>query len=79
MKITITAKDPDGIANSLDQAAKDSAAAVTGIDNDERKQLVESRREEMEEDVKAWVEYSEYITIEIDTKAKTARVVPVKE
>ena len=74
MKIHITMKNPDCVYDAVQQAAKDSADEVNGITTAERAELVESRREEIEEAIKQWVKYGEYITVELDTVLRTARV-----
>jgi len=74
MKFKITMKDPDGVYNSVTDAAAASAAAVNGISDDERESLEESRREEITECIGKWFEYSEYLTVEIDTDSMTATV-----
>jgi hypothetical protein len=78
MKFRVTFKDPDGPLDCLADEAKRLAAAVEGIDDDEREALAESRRENLREFVGGWLEYSEYVTIEFDTEANTATVVPCK-
>lgn len=77
MKIKISMKNPDCIADALDEAAKPSAATAEGLSDGEREELVASRREKLAEEIKQWVEYEEYITIEIDTEARTAIVCDV--
>jgi hypothetical protein len=74
MKFTVMFKDPDGVYDSLDHAAKELAATVEGIDDDEREALSETRREKIGQFVSRWITYGEYITIEFDTEAKTAIV-----
>jgi hypothetical protein len=78
MKLRIVLKDPDGVYNCIDEDVSESLRAMTGISDDERDVLREHRREEMGEAIKRWVEYGEYVTIEIDTDAGTAVVVPCK-
>ncbi len=74
MKFKIQMKDPDGVYDSVTDAAVASAAAVNGITDDEREALEETRREEIDEAIGKWFEYSEYLTVEIDTDAMTATV-----
>lgn len=75
MKFKVIMKDPDGVYDSLQQAAEDSVD-VKGLDEDEVESLVESRKEKLKETLKKWFEYSEYLTVEIDTDAMTCVVVP---
>ncbi len=79
MKITITFKDPDGVWESIEDATKNSLRDVSGdLSNDEFSTLVESRRERLMDSISTWVEYGEYVTIEIDTETGKAVVVPVR-
>jgi len=75
MKFKITMKDPDGFYDSVQDAAEEWANQVTGVDDDERENLVESKREKLGEILKQWFEYSEYLVVEIDTDANTIAVV----
>ena len=74
MKINITLKDPDGFHDSIGDAIKDSLRTIEGLTDDEKEALEETRREEVNELLSKWVEYSEYVTIEFDTDAMTATV-----
>ena len=74
MKIKITLKDPDGVYEALNDAADKSLIEVSGITSEERKSLYGLRRESISSDCKQWIKYGEYVTIEIDTDAKTAKV-----
>lgn len=68
-------KSPDGVACAIDEAV-DQWAADEGIapDGDE-KWLKTTKKEEIERALARWIRYSEYITIEFDTEAGTAKVV----
>ena len=74
MKLQITLKDPDGVYESIKQAAESSTGDTEGLDNNELDELAETRREKLEEKCKRWIKYGEYVTIEIDTDANTATV-----
>lgn len=74
MKIKITMKDPDGAQDSIDRAIKESVADIEGLNDREREALIEVRSESL--DLSRWLRYGEYVTIEIDTDAGTAIVVP---
>lgn len=52
MKIQITMKNPDCVYDAAHKATKDSAEEVNGITTEEHAELVESRREEIEESIK---------------------------
>ena len=77
MKIRITLKDPDGIYESMREAANESIAGVSGLSGEEAEQLIEARREKIHDACEPWIEYGEYVTIEIDTEAGTAIVCKV--
>jgi hypothetical protein len=76
MKFKIVMKAPDSIHASVEQAIRDSLPddynAIEDADG-----LLDERRAEFNERIKKWVEYGEYVTIEIDTDADTARVCEV--
>lgn len=74
MKIRLTFKDPDGVSESLDGFVKDSLKGLN-LSSDEAEALFDIRREKLAEALEPWVTYEEYVTIEIDTEAKTAEVV----
>ena len=77
MKIAITLKDPDGVYESIRDAANESVAGVSGLSGEEVEQLIEARREKIYDACAPWIEYGEYVTIEIDTEAGTAIVCKV--
>jgi putative heme iron utilization protein len=74
MKIQLHLKDPDGVYDSIADAAKASMAEVTGINDSEREELQENRREEIAKSLRQWVKYDEYVSVEIDTETQTTRV-----
>ena len=76
MKFKITMKDPDGYWDCVQDAAKEMAEKVTGIDEDEKEALIESKKEKIGNLLNKWFEYSEYLTVEVDTDAGTCVVVP---
>lgn len=78
MKFTITMKDPDGFYDAIGQAVKDSIAEIEGVDEEEADLLSESREEDPKKLCKTWFRYDEYLTVEIDTVAKTCTVVEAK-
>jgi len=75
MKIKIHLKDPDGVYDSRNEAAKASLKNMVGLSENERKALYEIRREEIIDQTSPWIEYGEYVTIEIDTETNTAIVI----
>lgn len=79
MKIQITMKNPDCISDAIDRAvelAVDEREAEQ-LGRVERESAIKDKVEELEDAIKPWVKYNEYITIEIDTEANTAIVLPV--
>ncbi len=76
MKIRITFKDPDAPYDAIQEAAKEQVEAIEGLDADEKESLVEGRVESIQEKLNPWIKYGEYITVEFDTEAKTATVIP---
>jgi len=80
MKIRITFKDPDGVNDCLQDAARESLKPISsGLTSEELSDLVESRMNRLIDDLKPWVEYSEYICVEFDLDNGTAVVVPLSE
>lgn len=76
MKFKVTFKDPDVVYDAITDAAKESIPDC--ITDEEREALAELRRDELSEFTSKWVRYGEYITLEFDSEAKTATVVPSK-
>jgi hypothetical protein len=79
MKIQITFKDPDRVGDAVQQAVSEAVHVVPDLSTDERDMVMDARMERTWEDLEKFIEYQEYVTIEIDTEAGTARVVPVSE
>lgn len=76
MKFTITMKDPDGVWESVQDAAKDSlVSALEGLSKKESDGLIEARVDSIHGTIGKWVDGGEYITVEFDTDAGTATVV----
>lgn len=76
MKIRIQMKTPDALADSIEEAAHEWAAQIESLDDDERAELAESKREKWRDLAGKWFRHGEYITVEIDTDAQTCTVVP---
>lgn len=73
VKFRLMLKDPDGFYESIEAAVRD----VPGIDEAEKEAIREVRREKLKDFCARWVEYGEYLTVEIDTDERTCTVVPV--
>lgn len=79
MKITLRLKDPDGISESLGQCVENSFSDLDGkISQEEKDALLELRFDRVAEAIRGWVQYGEYVTIEIDTEENTAKVIPTR-
>lgn len=73
MKVTITFKDPDAVFDAARDAAMSSMP--DGLSADERLMLERSRTNRICGQLSAWVRHGEYLTVEFDLEAGTARVV----
>lgn len=78
MKFKVTMKDPDGFADSLGDAVNDAVDEIKGIDDEEKDALRETKQKKLSELLKKWFEYSEYLTVEVDTEAETCVVIARK-
>jgi hypothetical protein len=76
VKIRITFKDPDGTFEGVRQASYDGLPE--GLTDEERDDAAHLRGIEINEDLKKWVRYGEYVDIDFDLEAGTATVVPVR-
>lgn len=75
MKIQIILKSPDSVDDCVRQAVADDMYARGVPDgaaaDDERDELIAEVHKKLEK----WIEYKEYLTVEFDLDAGTARVV----
>lgn len=74
MKIKINMKNPDCVYDAIREAAEESAAKVNGISAREKVELTDARERELSKLLSKWITYGEYIEVEFDTDAGTARV-----
>lgn len=74
MKFRITMKDPDCVYDAVQDAMKD--LKIDGVSEDEMVELREKREEQTRDLCDKWFEYGEYLTVEVDTEAKTCTVIP---
>jgi ABC-type amino acid transport substrate-binding protein len=83
MKFRVTMKSPDCLEDSISGAINDSSLDWDLISKEHtefdelRESEIHTKIEETKELCKKWFKYGEYITVEIDTEAKTCVVVPV--
>lgn len=79
MKIKIRLSDTNSICNASIDAAIAKVAGIHGSFNKRKIRLLEEKaREEITNELKPWIDVNEFVTIEIDTEAKTCVVIPVK-
>lgn len=76
MKFTVTMKDPDTLHDAIGDAVRNELALMENIDDDEKEAIEDVRREKIDKVCQQWFRYGEYLEVEIDTEAKTIRVVP---
>jgi hypothetical protein len=74
MKFKVTMKDPDTLSDAIEEAVEDDLVKVEGLTDEDREALFDTRRERASELAAKWFKYGEYLTVEIDTEAKTATV-----
>ena len=67
------------LAKTVNKEAVDEELKNSGLAEDEQEAVRELRVEKALDVAGEWWEYGEYITVEFDTEARTARVVPVDE
>lgn len=74
MRFKVTMKDPDSLQDAIAEAVRAEVKAIPGLSTEEREAVEEKRKEEASKVVGRWFEYSEYLTVQIDTEAGTAVV-----
>jgi hypothetical protein len=79
MKIRIQFKDPDRVGDAIQESVLASVQGLTYLPQDEKDAVIDRRYESAWAATEEFIEWQEYVTIEIDTEAGTARVVPVSE
>lgn len=77
MKFRVTMKDPDVLHDAIVEAVGKEVGALN-LDAEEKAHIAVIRTEKANELASIWFEYGEYATIEIDTDARTAIVIPVQ-
>lgn len=75
MKVKLFLKDPDGVYESVRDAVQETLP--DGLSDTEQEELLASRTDDTHEKLKAWVQWKEYVTVEIDTETGEAKVLPV--
>ena len=74
MKFQVMMKDPDTLHDAVREAASKSVKDI-GLNDREQSLIAEAREETFREIAGRWFEDGEYLTVEIDTDAKTCVVV----
>lgn len=74
MKFRVQMKDPDTLHDSI-RIAVEEQVGYLNLPLDEAEVLCEKRREKIADICSRWFRYGEYLTVEIDTDAKTCTVV----
>lgn len=77
MKFTVSMKDPDTLHDCIKEAVE-AEIGESLPDKDEFESVVEMRSEKVAKVCAEWFKWGEYLTVEIDTEAKTCVVVPVR-
>jgi hypothetical protein len=78
MKFKVTMKDPDALCDAIDDCPEIKASIPDGLDDDEREEVFSRRKTKAREFAGRWMDYGEYITVEFDTDAGTATIVPTE-
>lgn len=76
MKIRVTFKDPDALFNVDSDFGTNK---IVSASKEEKQQIAELREREFRKLCSIWFNYGEYVTIEIDTDEKTAKILTAKE
>lgn len=82
MKLLVTMKDPDTLSDALTEAENDlivELMADMNLTKEEATAVAEKRIGKMREFATEWFKWGEYITVELNDKEKTAKVVKPKD
>jgi len=82
MILIVQMKDPDALYSAIEEAVSQELEKINDLDKDERKTLCVSRSDKANAVAAKWFrdhcnEYSEYITVKIDTEDGTCTVLEV--
>lgn len=78
MKFRVTMKDPDTLHDAIRKAVEAEVDGYPANDEEEREMLIDSRVDKAGDVCGRWFQYGEYLTVEIDTDAKTCVVMEAK-
>lgn len=73
MKFRVTMKDPDTLHDAIKEAVARELGEIS-LEDDERDAVAEMRRARVAELCSQWFKWSEYLSVEIDTEARTCTV-----
>jgi hypothetical protein len=79
VKLRVTLKDSDVLYDEIQRAVALEVEALSDLGDEEKAALKESREGATRKLCSHWFEYSEYLTVEIDTTSRTCVVVPARE
>lgn len=71
--IRLTFKDPDGVYESVRQFVIDNLPK--DLDEDEKDSIQDMRISKVQDKLSKWVEYGEYLTVEINLDTGEAKVI----
>jgi hypothetical protein len=77
LKFQVQMKDPDTLSDAIADAV-DEELKPLNLPEDEREAVAEKRIEKVGDVCDKWFKYGEYLTVEIDTEAKTCVVLDAK-
>ena len=73
MIVQVKMKDPDTMYDAVQDAVEKEVKAM-GLPKDEADELIEIRTNKVRDKMGKWFEYGEYLDVEFDTEAMTAKV-----
>ena len=85
MKFRVTFKSPDGVSDSMNDAAQEAILkdkdeefqeAFYNLSHPQRREAIEEVKENLYEFTSRWISGGEYITVEFNSDTNTAMVVP---
>jgi len=80
MKIVISMKNPDCVSDAVREAAENFVNEKRpSLAGNAREEAIRAREKSILGKLSKWIEYQEYINVEFDLVAETARVLKVDE
>lgn len=74
MKLHLTFKHSDAVRYGIEDALQDYSESKTYTDEEEKELDINNKRDELNALVAKWVEFGEYIRVEIDSETKEIKV-----